>query len=143
MKNLKRRSGLAWLALSLALVFGLLTLSVGAVNGELSGDGSADAPYEIADAADLAAFRDLVNATPSSTANAVLVNDIDLENKDWTRISDFKYVTEAPMSSRMVNATLTSSMEGRFSMVQVSFTRRHPKIMGRAAFFMPLVSISP
>lgn len=130
MKNLKRRSGLAWLALSLALVFGLLTLSVGAVNGELSGDGSADAPYEIADAADLAAFRDLVNATPSSTANAVLVNDIDLENKDWTRISDFKYVTEAYAGTfdgafhtiKGLNVNATTSDQGLFGPIGAIIT---------------------
>lgn len=96
MRKNNRMSAFAPLALSLALLFGLFTLAAGAVGGVMAGDGSAEAPYEIADAADLAAFRDLVNATPSSTANAVLVADIDLENKEWKRIfPDSGYITEA------------------------------------------------
>ena len=96
MRKTNRMSAFAPLALSLALLFGLFTLAAGAVGGVMAGDGSAEAPYEIADAADLAAFRDLVNATPSSTANAVLVADIDLENKEWKRIfPDSGYITEA------------------------------------------------
>ena len=86
MRKNNRMSVFASFALSLVLLCGLFTLAAGAVGGVLAGDGSAETPYEIADAADLAAFRDLVNATPSSTANAVLVADIDLENQNWKRI---------------------------------------------------------
>lgn len=83
MRRNNRMSALLSLALSFVLLCGLFTLAAGAVGGVLAGDGSAETPYEIADAADLAAFRDLVNATPSSTANAVLVADIDLEGQNW------------------------------------------------------------
>ena len=96
MRKNNRMSVFASFALSLVLLCGLFTLAAGAVGGVLAGDGSAETPYEIADAADLAAFRDLVNATPSSTANAVLVADIDLENQNWKRIfPDSGYITEA------------------------------------------------
>ena len=96
MRKNNRMSVLLSLALSFVLLCGLFTLAAGAVGGVLAGDGSAETPYEIADAADLAAFRDLVNATPSSTANAVLVADIDLEGQNWKRIfPDSGYITEA------------------------------------------------
>lgn len=75
---------------------GLLAVSVSAAGGVLGGTGTPSDPYTIEDAADLAAFRDLVNATPSSTANAVLTADIDLENEPWKRIyPDSGYITEA------------------------------------------------
>ena len=96
MRKTKLASGLLSLAFTLAISFGLFSLTAIAADGHLVGDGSAEAPYEIADSADLAAFRDLVNATPSSTAHAVLMSDIDLENKPWERIyPNSGYITEA------------------------------------------------
>lgn len=83
-------------AAAFLLLWGLLTFSVSARDGVLTGNGTAEAPYAIEDAADLAAFRDKVNAEASSTAHAVLKADIDLENKEWKRIyPDSGYITEA------------------------------------------------
>ena len=53
-------------------------------------DGTADAPYQIGTAEELAAFRDKVNGSDGGnaylTACAVLTADIDLENQAWTPI---------------------------------------------------------
>lgn len=66
-----------------------------AANGTLEGDGTADSPYLIADAADLAAFRDMVNAEASSAKCAKLTADIELCG-EWTPFSPASgYVTEA------------------------------------------------
>ncbi len=92
MKHTNRLS--VWAAL--LVLCGLFAVSVSAAGGVLGGTGTPSDPYTIEDAADLAAFRDLVNATPSSTAHAVLTSDIDLENEPWKRIyPDSGYITEA------------------------------------------------
>ena len=71
------------------------TVFEGAVTSMLGGEvitglGTKNSPYELTTAAELKAFRDYVNsATAQSRTNsacAVLMNDIDLENADWTPI---------------------------------------------------------
>ena len=83
------------LLLALALLLSILPTGVFAANGTLSGEGTETSPYLIEDAADLKAFRDMVNAEASSTKCAKLVKDIDLENEEWTPFEPPKYVTEA------------------------------------------------
>ncbi len=105
---MKSRQRLLSILLALCLVLTMLpvgSLPVLAVNGELAGDGSPENPYQIADAADLKAFRDLVNGGDSD-AWAVLKADIDLNPgitftatgapegttpESWTPIGDYDY----------------------------------------------------
>ena len=83
------------LALALAVLLGLLP-GAAAAGGALEGLGTEESPYLIADASDLAAFRDLVNATASSAAWAKLTGDIDLAGAAWDPIAPASgYVTEA------------------------------------------------
>lgn len=82
--------------LALSIVFAVLPQMVFAADGTLDGDGTADSPYLIADAADLKAFRDTVNAEASSTKCAKLTNDINLNNEEWIPIfPTSEYITEA------------------------------------------------
>ena len=63
----------------------------------LEGDGTADNPYKIASAQNLAWFRDKVNGSNGLTAQtdacAVLTTDINLNNEDWTAIANSKRYT--------------------------------------------------
>lgn len=52
----------------------------------LSGDGTADSPYEIADADDLMVFADLVNSG-NTGIYAILTDDVDMSGKTWTGIA--------------------------------------------------------
>ncbi len=56
-----------------------------ATGGTLTGDGTADNPYQISDVADLKAFRNKVNGG-ERTACAILTEDINLEGEAWTPI---------------------------------------------------------
>ena len=49
------------LLLAVVMVWSLLPTAVLAAGGELAGDGRADSPYQIAGAADLMAFAEMVN----------------------------------------------------------------------------------
>ena len=114
------------LALTLVMLLGLLPGTALAAEGILSGDGTADSPYLIADEADLKAFRDMVNETVSSDAYAKLTEDIDLKGEAWTPIApNSGYVTEAyagvfdgdghTISGLSVNATATN--QGLFGVI--------------------------
>lgn len=70
------------LLLALTLILGLLPGTAWAAGDTLEGDGTADSPYLIADAADLAAFRDKVNAEDSNASYARLTADIQLTG-EW------------------------------------------------------------
>lgn len=73
------------LLLAVVMLWSLLPTAVFAADGELSGSGTEDDPYRIADAADLLAFAAKVN-DGKTTACAVLTADIDLTGKEWTPI---------------------------------------------------------
>ncbi len=73
------------LLLAVVMLWSLLPTAVFAADGELSGDGSPDDPYRIADAADLLAFAAKVN-DGETTACAMLTEDIDLTGEPWTPI---------------------------------------------------------
>lgn len=74
------------LLLAVVMLWSLLPTAVFAADGELSGSGSSDDPYRIANAADLLAFAAKVNDGSEPTACAMLTKDIDLTGKEWTPI---------------------------------------------------------
>ena len=74
------------LLLAVVMLWSLLPTAVFAADGELSGSGTEDDPYRIANAADLLAFAAKVNGGSEPTACAVLTADIDLTGKEWTPI---------------------------------------------------------
>ena len=81
--------------LAIVMIFSILPVGVFAQNGTLTGSGTEENPYLIEDAADLAAFRDIINSTASSTAYAKLTNDIELSG-EWTPFAPSSgYATEA------------------------------------------------
>lgn len=76
------------LAAAVALPLSLGAPSAFAAGGQMAGDGTEATPYRIEDAADLAAFRDLVNAgaAPGEALHAELAADIDLGGGEWEPI---------------------------------------------------------
>lgn len=76
------------LLLAVVMVWSLLPTAALAAGGELAGDGRADSPYQIADAADLMAFAAKVNEEGESDACAELTANIDLTGKDWVPIGN-------------------------------------------------------
>lgn len=82
----KARTQVLSLLLALIMVLGLLPGTAWAAGGTLKGSGTAEDPYLIADEADLAAFRDMVNGEDSSKLCAKLTADIRLTG-DWTPFS--------------------------------------------------------
>ena len=74
------------LLLAVVMLWSLLPTAVFAADDELSGDGSPDDPYRIANAADLLAFATKVNDGSEPTACAVLTANIDLTGELWTPI---------------------------------------------------------
>ena len=128
------------LALALAVLLGLLPGAAMATGGALEGLGTEESPYLIADASDLAAFRDLVNGTPSSAAWAKLTGDIDLGGEAWDPIAPTSgYVTDAyagtfdgdghTISGLSVSSTKTSQALGLFGVVNGA-TIRNLKVEG-------------
>lgn len=93
------------LLLAVVMVWSLLPTAVLAAGGELAGDGRADSPYQIAGAADLMAFAEMVNGGKSGIC-AELTANIDLTGEDWVPIGvkgasysgtfDGKYFTVTP-----------------------------------------------
>lgn len=73
------------LLLAVVMVWSLLPTAALAAGGELAGDGRADSPYQIADAADLMAFAELVNGGEPGIC-AELTANIVLTGKDWVPI---------------------------------------------------------
>ena len=80
---------LAALVLCAVMVSGILPGLMPTAKAELQGSGSEADPYLIGSAADLKAFRDIVNGDDvySNFACARLTADIDLGNEEWTPIS--------------------------------------------------------
>lgn len=74
------------LLLAVVMLWSLLPTAVFAADGELSGSGTEDDPYRIANAADLLAFATKVNDGSETTACAVLTENIDLTGEPWTPI---------------------------------------------------------
>lgn len=74
------------LLLAVVMVWSLLPTAALAAGGELAGDGSADSPYQIANASDLMAFAAKVNEEGKSDACAELTANIDLTGENWVPI---------------------------------------------------------
>ena len=74
------------LLLAVVMLWSLLPTAVFAADGELSGSGTEDDPYRIANAADLLAFAAKVNDDGKADACAVLTENIDLTGELWTPI---------------------------------------------------------
>ena len=120
------KKNLLSLVLAFTMIVSSLPMRVFAAEGALSGEGTDSSPYLIEDAADLKAFRDLVNEADSSTAYAKLTNDIDLKNEEWTPFNSASgYPTTAyagtfdgdyhTISGLSINST--SSNQGLFGMI--------------------------
>ncbi len=112
--------------LILAMTLGLLPGAAWAKGNELAGSGTADAPYLLANAEDLKAFRDLVNAEDSSSLCARLTADIDLGNEEWEPFnSKSGYVTTAYAgvfdgdghTIRGLSINATTANQGLFSVI--------------------------
>lgn len=68
-------------------VFPLSSVTVMAQNGQLAGEGTADSPYLIYDAADLNAFRDLVNSGQTDICARLEADIVLNENFDHSKFS--------------------------------------------------------
>jgi len=108
------------------MTLGLLPGAAWAKGNELAGSGTADAPYLLANAEDLKAFRDLVNAEDSSSLCARLTADIDLGNEEWEPFnSKSGYVTTAYAgvfdgdghTIRGLSINATTANQGLFSVI--------------------------
>ena len=101
---MKQRLFKLWLLLAMTIVG---TNSIWATDGNLAGSGTSSDPYQIANAANLVKFRNIVNGTNGETQNtsacAKLIDDIDLssvchaaddangtELLNWVPIGDYK-----------------------------------------------------
>ena len=73
------------LLLAVVMLWSLLPTAVFAADGELSGSGAEDDPYQIAGAADLMAFAEMVNGGKSGIC-AELTADINLTGENWVPI---------------------------------------------------------
>ena len=90
----------------------------------LTGDGTADNPYQISDVADLKAFRNKVNEGATSI-HAKLMDNINLNNEAWTPISNVSAIASAfagtfdgngkTISGLYVNATAAN--QGLFGLI--------------------------
>ena len=85
MRQQNKKSKFVALLLSLLLVCTMMPQLAWATGETLKGDGTADHPYQISDAEELKAFRDMVNEG-KRTAYAILTQDIDLGGEAWTPI---------------------------------------------------------
>ena len=107
------------LLLAVVMVWSLLPTAVLAAGGELAGDGRADSPYQIAGAADLMAFAEMVNGGKSGIC-AELTANIDLTGEDWVPIGvkgasysgtfDGKYLRSRWTSRRTAAMNMSTSV---------------------------------
>lgn len=84
MKKRKRFLSLLTALCMLLTMFPLSSLTAFAVDGSLAGSGTADDPYLIADAADLEAFRDLVNGGDTDACGKLTADIVLNENFNQT-----------------------------------------------------------
>ena len=96
------------LLLAVVMVWSLLPTAVLAAGGELAGDGRADSPYQIAGAADLMAFAEMVNGGKSGIC-AELTANIDLTGEDWVPI-------------RVKGASYSGTFDGKYFTVTLDIT---------------------
>ena len=110
MKNNKK---LLSLLLAVVMVWSLLPTAVLAAGGELAGDGRADSPYQIAGAADLMAFAEMVNGGKSGIC-AELTANIDLTGEDWVPIGVKGASYSGTFDGKYFTVTLDITADGSY-----------------------------
>lgn len=101
------------LLLAVVMVWSLLPTAVLAAGGELAGDGRADSPYQIAGAADLMAFAEMVNGGKSGIC-AELTADIDLTGEDWVPIGVKGASYSGTFDGKYFTVTLDITADGSY-----------------------------
>lgn len=101
------------LLLAVVMVWSLLPTAVLAAGGELAGDGRADSPYQIAGAADLMAFAEMVNGGKPGIC-AELTANIDLTGKDWVPIGVKGASYSGTFDGKYFTVTLDITADGSY-----------------------------
>ena len=101
------------LLLAVVMLWSLLPTAVLAAGGELAGDGSADSPYQIAGAADLMAFAEMVNGGKSGIC-AELTANIDLTGEDWVPIGVKGASYSGTFDGKYFTVTLDITADGSY-----------------------------
>lgn len=101
------------LLLAVVMVWSLLPTAVLAAGGELAGDGRADSPYQIAGAADLMAFAEMVNGGNSGIC-AELTANIDLTGEDWVPIGVKGVSYSGTFDGKYFTVTLDITADGSY-----------------------------
>lgn len=101
------------LLLAVVMVWSLLPTAVLAAGGELAGDGRADSPYQIAGAADLMAFAEMVNGCKSGIC-AELTANIDLTGEDWVPIGVKGASYSGTFDGKYFTVTLDITADGSY-----------------------------
>ena len=101
------------LLLAVVMVWSLLPTAVLAAGGELAGDGRADSPYQIAGAADLVAFAEMVNGGKSGIC-AELTANIDLTGEDWVPIGVKGASYSGTFDGKYFTVTLDITADGSY-----------------------------
>ena len=101
------------LLLAVVMVWSLLPTAVLAAGGELAGDGRADSPYQIAGAADLMAFAEMVNGGNPGIC-AELTANIDLTGEDWVPIGVKGASYSGTFDGKYFTVTLDITADGSY-----------------------------
>lgn len=101
------------LLLAVVMLWSLLPTAVLAAGGELAGDGRADSPYQIAGAADLMAFAEMVNGGKSGIC-AELTANIDLTGEDWVPIGVEGASYSGTFDGKYFTVTLDITADGSY-----------------------------
>ena len=101
------------LLLAVVMVWSLLPTAVFAADGELSGSGTEDDPYQIADAADLLAFAEMVNGGKPGIC-AELTANIDLTGEDWVPIGVKGASYSGTFDGKYFTVTLDITADGSY-----------------------------
>lgn len=101
------------LLLAVVMLWSLLPTAVLAAGGELAGDGRADSPYQIAGAADLMAFAEMVNGGKSGICAELMAN-IDLTGEDWVPIGVKGASYSGTFDGKYFTVTLDITADGSY-----------------------------
>lgn len=101
------------LLLAVVMLWSLLPTAVFAADGELSGSGTEDDPYQIADAADLLAFAEMVNGGKPGIC-AELTANIDLTGEDWVPIGVKGASYSGTFDGKYFTVTLDITADGSY-----------------------------
>lgn len=101
------------LLLAVVMLWSLLPTAVFAADGELSGSGAEDDPYQIAGAADLMAFAEMVNGGKSGIC-AELTANIDLTGEDWVPIGVKGASYSGTFDGKYFTVTLDITADGSY-----------------------------